>query len=51
MLVGAAQVEGTNVLQRVDAGLAGNTYKLRCVADDEDGERFVRADTLDVRIA
>jgi len=51
MLVGAAQVEGTNVLQRVDAGLAGNTYKLRCVADDEDGERFVRADTLEVRIA
>lgn len=48
MLTGSPQVSGTNVLQRVSGGIAGATYKLRCVIDDADGERWVVADRLEV---
>ena len=46
MIFGAAQVAGTNVMQRVQGGVSGTTYQLRCIADDVDGERYVRSDTL-----
>lgn len=48
MLSGAPQVSGATVLQRVVGGLAGNTYKLRCQADDADGERWVAAAEIEV---
>lgn len=51
MLAGPPQIDGTAVLQRISNGLGGNIYKLRCEIDDSDGERWVLADTLVVRIA
>lgn len=50
MLVGAPQVSGTNVLQRVAAGVHGNNYKMRCVAVHGD-DVLVRADIMPVRTA
>ena len=51
MLSGAASISGLTVLQRITGGQAGTTYKLRCQIDDADGERWVVADTLEVRTA
>jgi hypothetical protein len=51
MLSGLPQISGTSVLQRVTGGISGATYKLRCVVDDADGERWVVADRLEVTTA
>ena len=48
MLTGSPQVNGTSILQRISGGVSGATYKLRCVIDDVDGERWVVADKLEV---
>lgn len=50
MLVGAPQISGTKVLQRVAAGVHGNNYKLRCEAAHGD-DVLVRADIMPVRTA
>lgn len=49
MLVGIPQVNGTVIMHRVTGGLAGNTYTLRCVVDDIDGEQFVLSGKLSVK--
>lgn len=51
MLSGSPVISEMNVLQRVIGGNNGNHYKLRCQIDDADGERWVVADTLEVRTA
>lgn len=51
MITGAPVISGLTVLQRISGGQAGTTYKLRCQIDDADGERWVVADTLEVRTA
>ncbi len=50
MLVGAPQISGASVYQRVSAGVAGVNYKLRCVATRGDAV-IVRAAILPVRVA
>ena len=47
MLSGSPQISGTSVLQRITGGISGATYKLRCVIDDADGERWVVADNIE----
>lgn len=49
MISGSAQISGTNILQRVVGGIAGNTYKLMCQIDDADGERWIVAADLEVK--
>lgn len=51
LLSGAATIEGTRVLQRVQGGLAGVTYTLRAQVDAADGSRWVLAGLLPVRVA
>lgn len=48
VLLGAAVVSGTDVLQRVQAGVDGVTYKLRAKVVDNAGNVHVVADTLRV---
>jgi hypothetical protein len=49
MLSGSPQINGALILQRIIGGQDGTTYKLRCEVDDEDGEHWVQADTLEVQ--
>ncbi|WP_290889423.1 hypothetical protein [Arenimonas sp.] len=51
MLVGALAIDGADVLQLVQGGIDGNTYKLRCVATLANGQRRVRAALLPIRAA
>lgn len=43
MLVGALQIQGTSVLQRISAGLDQVNYALRCVATHGEDVRVNRA--------
>lgn len=49
MRSGNPEVSGTKVMQRIIGGVSGNTYRLRCEVDDEDGERWVLSDLLTVQ--
>lgn len=49
ILSGAASVSGTQVLQRVQAGVLQVTYKLKAQIDLADGSRYVLAGLLPVR--
>ena len=51
MLSGALSLSGTEVRQRVIAGLDGTSYELRCIADTPDGSRYVIAGLLPVQHA
>ena len=51
MLSGAPSLTGTEVRQRVIAGLDGSSYELRCIADTPDGSRYVIAGLLPVQHA
>jgi len=51
MLNGAAVVDGTNVLQSVQAGVNGANYELRARVDTSGGRRLVLELTLPVRRA
>ena len=51
VLSGSAAVSGLKVLQTVLGGLAGADYVLRCQVEANDGQRFVLAGTLPVRVA
>ena len=48
MLVGSAQVVGTQVRQKVQLGINGAAYKFRCQADTPEGLRYVIASVLPV---
>lgn len=48
MLSGAALVSGTKVLQRVNSGVDGCVYNLRCTVTTSDGSTYVLANTLPV---
>lgn len=50
LLDGAPQISGTSVYQRIKAGVAGCTYKLRCTATDSGaaGETYVLTASLGV---
>ena len=50
ILSGSPNVSGAQVLQLVVGGVPGADYKLKCQVDDG-AERFVVADTLQVRSA
>jgi hypothetical protein len=43
LISGAAQINGTVVLQRLQGGVEGTAYKLRFQVDGADGSRFVEA--------
>jgi len=51
MLSGDPQITDKKVLQRIIGGLDGNTYKIRCQANDADGERWVLSGELVVATA
>ena len=51
MISGALQVSGLCVLQRFIGGMPGNKCTVRCVVNDEDGERFVAANALHIDTA
>lgn len=51
MLFGAASVSGTTVIQRVQGGVVGADYVLRCQVQDASGQRYVLAGVLPVRAA
>lgn len=51
MISGALQVSGLCVLQRFIGGMPGNKCTVRCVVNDEDGERFVAANALHIGTA
>lgn len=51
MLLGAPEIIGRRILQRLTGGQAGNSYRLRCQIDDADGERWVVAGVMPVRRA
>lgn len=43
VISGAAQINGTVVLQRLQGGVDGTAYKLRFQVDGADGSRFVES--------
>ena len=49
MLVGAPQIIGDQVRQKIRGGVADATYLFRCEVDTDDGLRWVLNGTLDVR--
>jgi len=49
MPTGAPTIAGAVVTQLIRAGVAGNTYRVRCVASGPGGEVLVRADLLRLR--
>lgn len=51
MLVGALSIVGSTVLQLVQGGITGNTYRLRCVATLANGQRRALAAALQIREA
>lgn len=51
VLAGSPTLDGSNVLQRLSAGVAGATYTVRCVATLSTGSVLVLAATLPVRLA
>lgn len=51
LIDGLATVDGSNVLQKVRAGVAGTVYALRCKAQTSDGQTLVLAADLPVRNA
>ena len=51
MLLGAAQISGQSVLQKVQLGLVGTVYKVRCQVDTVTGLRYVLAGLLPVETA
>jgi len=48
MLLGSAQIVGTQVRQKVKLGVNGAGYKFRCQADTPEGLRYVIASVLPV---
>lgn len=51
MLSGSPSLSGTEVRQRVIAGIDGTSYELRCIADTMDGSRYVIPGLLPVQHA
>lgn len=51
MLDGSPQISGTHVYQRVQAGVDGVNYKLRCRGSKTGGDTLVRAKIMAVRAA
>lgn len=49
LLVGAASIDGSDVLQRVRGRAAGAGYHLRCQATDDNGQKHVIACDLDTK--
>jgi hypothetical protein len=51
MLLGAAQISGQAVIQKVQGGVVGTTYKVRCQVDTAGNDRYVLAGLLPVETA
>ena len=51
MKIGAATLSGTKALQQIGAGVDGKDYTVRWEVDAPDGDHFVEAQKLMVRIA
>lgn len=51
MLVDGPQASGTTVMQKVQGGVLGATYCLRCEVEDDHGGKLVSAGLLPVRPA
>lgn len=51
LLSGSSAIAGADVLQLIQGGVDGNTYKLRCVATLANGQKRVRAALLPIREA
>ena len=51
LLSGNASISGAKVLQKVQGGVAGADYLLRCQVDTADAQRYVLTGTLPVRTA
>lgn len=49
MAVGAPQISGTQVRQKVQGGLNGCNYAVKCQIDTTEGYRYVEVATLPVR--
>lgn len=49
VLLGAAVVSGTDVLQRIQGGVSGVSYKFRCKVTDSNGNVHVVTDWLTVK--
>lgn len=51
MLVGAPQVIGTQIRQKVTGGVLGTNYRFRCQVDTPEGLRWVLAGVMAVELS